>query len=153
MSSRIASDMRWAPLVSLALLASCGDNQDDAGARALLSQVKADQYRTWSRAPGYERRRSSNAPHSDAVDIYINATVEETLSANDVTEWPVGSIIAKDGFSGSDHELTALMEKRDDGWFWAEYDSDGDPAYSGKPDICIDCHRSGSDGVRAFRLP
>lgn len=153
MISCIAGGGRWTPLVSLALLVSCGDNQDDAGARALLSRVKADQYRTWSRAPGYEQRRSSNAPHSDAVDIYVNATVAQTLSQPDAMEWPVGSIIAKDGFSGADHELTALMEKRNDGWFWAEYDSDGDPAYSGKPEICIDCHRSGSDGVRAFRLP
>ncbi len=136
-----------------ALVVGCGDNQDDAGARSLLAQVEAAQYRAWTRAPGYDKRRSSNAPHSDAVDIYVNTIVEATLTKSSVAEWPVGSIIAKDGFSGSDRELTALMEKREDGWFWAEYDSDGDPAYSGKPDICIDCHRSGSDGVRAFRLP
>jgi hypothetical protein len=133
-------------------IVGCGDNQDDASARTLLARVKSEEYRSWARAPGYEKRRSSNAPHSDAVDIYINDAVAAALTtAGD--RWPVGSVIAKDGFSRSDHELTALMEKRDDGWFWAEYDADGDPAYSGKPDICIDCHRSGSDGVRAFSLP
>lgn len=45
------------------------------------------------------------------------------------------------------------MEKRASGWYWAEYDSDGDPDHSGRPEICLDCHRSGSDFVRACRLP
>jgi hypothetical protein len=30
-------------------------------------------------------------------------------------------------------------------WFWAEYDDDGDPDYSGRPDVCVDCHCDGSD--------
>jgi hypothetical protein len=133
---------------------ACGDNQDDQGARDLLAQVKADQYRTWDRAPGYATRRDSDAPHSEAVDIYVNDIVAEVLALGEHDgTWPVGSIIAKDGFDGSKLEITALMEKRTDGWYWAEYDDDGDPDYSGHPDICIDCHRSGSDFVRAFRLP
>jgi hypothetical protein len=132
----------------------CGDNQDDAGARELLTRVRADQYRTWDRAPGYEVRRSSNAPHGDDVDIYVNDIVAEVLALGEHDgTWPVGSIIAKDGWDGSDLELIALMEKRTDGWYWAEYDQDGDPDYSGKPDLCIDCHASGSDHVRAFALP
>jgi hypothetical protein len=139
-------------LGSFALLVGCGDNQDDSGARDLLSRVRADVYREWQRAPGYERRRSSNAPHGGSVDIYVNGVVADALAAGEpLVEWPVGSIIAKDGFDGADLELIALMEKRSDGWFWAEYDSDGEPAYSGRPDICIDCHRSGADYVRAFR--
>jgi hypothetical protein len=133
---------------------ACGDNQDDQGARDLLARVKVDQYRTWDRAPGYATRRESNAPHSEAVDIYVNDIVAEVLALGEHDgTWPVGSIIAKDGFDGSKLEITALMEKRTDGWYWAEYDDDGDPDYSGHPDICIDCHRSGSDSVRAFRLP
>jgi hypothetical protein len=138
----------------LLLVAGCGDNQDDGGARALLQKIQADRYRTWDRAPGYEARRSSNAPHGGAVDIYVNDRVSEVLAlAEPLVSWPVGSIIAKDGFDGSDLELIAVMEKRADGWFWAEYDSDGDPFYSGRPEVCTDCHRSGSDFVRAFRLP
>lgn len=133
---------------------ACGDNQDDAGARVLLEQVRADDYRGWARAPGYEARRNSNAPHSDAVDIYVNDVVQFALEEErGPSEWPLGSVIVKDGFSGSDLDIVAVMEKRQDGWYWAEYDDDGDPDYSGKPDICIDCHRSGSDFVRAFRLP
>jgi hypothetical protein len=146
--------MRASLLALAVLVTACGDNQDDAGARALLARVRADDYRSWQRAPGYEARRSSNAPHGGAVDIYVNDVVAEALTRGESLEaWPVGSLIAKDGFDGSKLELTALMEKRDDGWYWAEYDGDGDPSYSGHPDLCIDCHRRGSDYVRAFGLP
>jgi hypothetical protein len=141
-------------LVVLSLVAGCGDNQDDAGARALLKRVQSESYREWQRAPGYEARRSSNAPHGGAVEIYVNDVVAELLALETpIDTWPIGSLIAKDGYSGGSLELTALMEKREDGWYWAEYDDDGDPAYSGHPDLCIDCHRSGSDFVRAFGFP
>lgn len=145
---------RLALLYLFFLGVGCGDNQDDAGARDLLARVKAEHYQSWDRAPGYEQRRQSTAPHSAAVDVYVNDVVAEVLAlgVHDGT-WPVGSIIAKDGFDGSDLEITALMEKRSDGWFWAEYDDGGNPDYSGHPSICIDCHQSGSDFVRAFRLP
>lgn len=141
-------------LALTALLVACGDNQDDAGARALLERVRAEEYRSWDRAPGYERRRESDAPHSDAVDIYVNDLVAEVLALGEPTErWPEGAIIVKDGFDGSKLEIIAIMEKRSGGWYWAEYDDDGDPDYSGKPDVCTDCHDGGSDFVRAFALP
>jgi hypothetical protein len=149
-----SSTVTLALSLSLLLVAGCGDNQDDAGARALLEKIRADRYTTWDRAPGYEQRRPSNAPHSEAVDIYVNDLVAEVLALGEaVSGWPVGSIIAKNGFDGGELELIAVMEKRADGWFWAEYDDDGDPDYSGRPEVCTDCHRSGSDYVRAFRLP
>jgi hypothetical protein len=141
-------------LCGAVLLLACGDNQDDAGARALLARVRAERYRSWDRAPGYESRRPSSAPHSEDVDIYVNDRVAEVLALGEPTEvWPEGSVIVKDGFDGSKLEIIAIMEKRAGGWYWAEYDDDGDPDYSGRPEICTDCHQSGSDGVRAFRLP
>ncbi len=150
----MAKRFRLAALLAPLGLAACGDNQDDAGARALLERVRESQYRTWDRAPGFEQRRGSNAPHSDAVDIYVNDVVAEVLALGDHDgTWPEGSLIVKDGFDGSRLEITAIMDKRASGWYWAEYDSDGDPDYSGRPEICLDCHRSGSDFVRAFRLP
>lgn len=130
--------------------AACGDDQDPSGARELLDRVRAEGYQDWTRAPGYEVRRASRAPHSDAVDIYINETLVQALEADPpVDAWPIGSIIVKEGWDGGDRELIALMEKRTDGWFWAEFFG-SDSKYSGKPDLCIDCHRSGDDFVRAF---
>ena len=145
--------LRLAAVAVAVFAAACGDNQDEE-ARALLARVRADGYRTWDRAPGYEVRRESNAPHSRAVDIYVNDRVAEVLALGESAQlWPEGAVIVKDGFSGSSLALIAIMEKRADGWYWAEYDAAGDPDYSGHPEICTDCHRRGSDYVRAFALP
>jgi hypothetical protein len=154
----LVSTTRW-PACAAALLAAlsalgCGDNQDPAGAARLWREIHDMQYRQWERAPGYEQRRDSRAPHGGRVAIYVNDVVSDALTAGEAIEaWPTGSIIVKDGFDGSDLELVAAMEKRDAGWFWAEWDDEGDADYSGKPDLCTDCHASGDDSVRAFGLP
>jgi hypothetical protein len=148
--------MRNSALVWVVLLGvlSCGDNQDDAGARALLARVKKEAYRSWDRPAGWETRRKSAAPHGDAVDIYVNdVVVEALLTPNASRLWPEGSLIVKEGYDDGELDLVAIMEKRSDGWYFAEYDSDGDPSYSGHPDTCIDCHKQGNDYVRAFNLP
>lgn len=141
--------------VCLALLpVACGDNQDEGGALDLLARVREETYRKWERAPGYETRQPTNAPHGDEVDIYINDTLLETLTrAEPIQSWPVGSTIVKDGWSGADLEIIAIMDKREDGWFWAEFDSGDDVDFSGRPDTCLDCHDSGADFVRAFGFP
>jgi len=147
---------RWVLLAGVALVAGCGDNQDDAGARELLKRVRADDYRAWQRAPGYETRRSSNAPHGGAVEIFVNDVVAELLTLEEpVASWPVGSVIAKDGYSGAQLELTALMEKRSDGWYWAEYDAEGTAMFSGHPPTCLDCHgtRASQDYTQILDLP
>lgn len=137
----------------LTLVACSGDDQAPSEAKELLSRVRGEKYRTWARAPGYEKRRSSNAPHSDEVDIFVNSVVANALAeGRPLTAWPEGSLIVKDGWDGADLELIAVMEKRADGWFWAEY-YDDESKYSGKPDLCIDCHARGADMVRAFSLP
>jgi hypothetical protein len=139
----------------LACLAmACGDNQDDAGARHALANAEDQGYRGWDRAPGFPGRTPSDAPHGGSVDIYVNDVIADALAVGEpLKSWPLGAVIVKDGWDGSDLELIALMEKRSDGWFYAEYDDEGDPIYSGHPDVCIDCHARGSDFVRAFRLP
>jgi len=141
-------------LVVGAAVAACRQNDAPEAATALWDRVHAASFRTWRRAPGYEQRRSSNAPHSNDVDIYVNPTLAAALDAQrPLTAWPEGSLIVKEGFDGNEREIVAMMEKRADGWFWAEYDDDGEPLYSGKPDICTDCHASGADSVRAFGFP
>jgi hypothetical protein len=142
-------------LLSLALaLPACGDDQDPDAARELWDRIHAEGYQSWARAPGYETRRASDAPHGDEVDIYINPVIADVLAAGQpITSWPLSSLIVKDGFSGGDPDLVAAMEKRDGGWFWAEWDADGESVYSGNPDTCTDCHGSGADMVRAFGFP
>lgn len=141
-------------LVASAATAACRQNDDPDGARALFTRLEGASFRSWRRAPGYEQRRPSNAPHGDAVDIYVDPTLASALDRGGViTAWPTGSVIVKEGWDGDDRELVAVMEKREDGWYWAEYDGDGEPLYSGRPGLCVDCHASGADSVRAFGFP
>ncbi len=137
------------------LLASCSDNnQDPAGAEDLLDEVRAADYQSWARAPGYPTRTASTAPHGDMVDIYINDVLAEVLASGEtLTEWPEGSLIVKDGFKSDAPHLVAIMDKRADGWFYAEYDADDEILYSGSPDTCTGCHSAGADFVRAFGFP
>jgi hypothetical protein len=37
------------------------------------------------------------------------------------------------------------MEKRTEGWYFAEYSADGTPLFSGRPAICLDCHEARKD--------
>jgi hypothetical protein len=149
---------RGLPVAALVLLGalSCGDDQDPDGAVDLLQRLRDEGYRDWDRAPGYPERRASSAPHGDQVEIFVNDVVVEALGAGaSLDKWPVGSIVAKDGYTDDGTlDLIAAMEKREDGWYWAEWDGETDESiYSGKPSVCIDCHASGADYVRAFGLP
>lgn len=149
---------RWLTALAAWLLvstAACGgDDQDPDGARRLWDRIHAENYRGSMRAPGYETRQPGRGPHAKQVDIYVNAVVGDALAKKaPLTQWPVGSLIVKDGWDGSKLELVAAMEKRQDGWTWAEWSGSGESSYSGRPSICTDCHGSGSDFVRAFALP
>lgn len=147
----------FVPCLTALALSACGgedENQDAAGARELLARVSAENYREWPRAPGWEARKPSSAPHGAEVDIYVNDRVAAVLAAGEPLEaWPEGSTIVKDGWQGAQLKLIAIVDKRSDGWYWAEYDAGGEPMYSGRPNTCTSCHSSGSDGVRAFSLP
>ncbi len=153
--TKLSSALRVTLAAALSLsAASCTDDQDPEGAATLYEELQASDYRSWARAPGYEARRSSSAPHGGEVDIYVNEVVASALGAGEPLEaWPEGSLIVKDGWDGSDLELIAAMEKRSDGWYWAEWDGEGSSLYSGKPELCTDCHASGDDYVRAFGFP
>jgi hypothetical protein len=133
-------------------LVGCADDEAPEDAAALLERLRAEDYRSWARAPGYEMRRDAESPHADQVDVYVNDVVEAALAGGPIAAWPVGSVIVKDGFDGDALELIAVMEKRADGWFWAEYFDDVSK-YSGTPEVCTGCHEGGDDFVMAFDFP
>jgi len=144
-------------LLLITSLSACGDNQQPAEARMMWQRLLDLDYKnTFARAPGYEERRRSRAPHGDRVDIYVDPILQEAIEIGmPITEWPLGSLVVKDGWDNDgDFDLVAAMEKREDGWFYVEWtDRSGDALYSGRPDICVDCHRAGDDFIRAFPFP
>ncbi|MCB9637445.1 MAG: hypothetical protein H6728_10065 [Myxococcales bacterium] len=116
--------------------------------------LQQQNYRAWTRAPGYATRQTSNAPHGGAVEIFINSPIQQIIdNKTSVTEWPVGSIIVKDGYNSANLSLVAYMEKRSNGWLWFEWNGSGTILYQGQPSICTGCHSSGADYVRAFSFP
>ena len=141
----------------LAVFLGCGQDDDPEGARVLWEKVNAAPgFQSWRRAPGFATRQPSFTAHANAVEIFVSPELATVLDTKQVTEWPLGSIVVKEGFSGSSRKLVAIMEKRSDGWFWAEYDDAGTAKFSGRPSVCIDCHdnrRSYSDWVYSFELP
>jgi hypothetical protein len=135
------------------VLAACGDDQDPARAAELWDRVHAEDYRAWRVIESYETPRPSRAPHSDAVQIWVNPIVSAALDGPSIDLWPEGSSIVKEGSSDGEVELVAVMEKTGGAWFWAEYTDDGTSIYSGAPTLCVGCHRVGEDFVRGFFLP
>ncbi len=145
----------WMVLVLAALAACGGDNQDPPAADELFARVKAANYTNWRRAPTIPERQPSYTAHAGAVDVYVNAVVAGAIDdptkmvprATQKPAFPKGSIVVKEGYSGSKLAVIAVMERRsdaDDGWFFAEYNGDGKALFSGRPAICLNCH-----GVRA----
>jgi len=146
------------PLAVASGVAGCRQNDDPEGGKALYAKVNEGAgFRAWRRAPGFPERKPSFTAHSKAVEIFVNDAIAKTLDGPaPATEWPVGAIVVKEGFDGDERAIVAMMEKRADGWFWVETDGDGEPLYSGKPDVCIDCHDNRSkisDWVYSFDLP
>lgn len=143
--------------VSFAALGCGGDNQSPAEASALWAKLNSENYTAWQRAPGYPERMPSFTAHAESVEIFVNPVMGAALaSSTPLAEWPVGSIVAKRGYKGTSLVLVAAMEKRADGWFWAEYDKSGDPDFSGEPAVCIDCHKARatySDYTFSFEFP
>lgn len=140
-----------------ALAAGCRDNQDPEGAEALWDRVSTSGYESWSHPPRHPGRQPSFTLHSGSVEIFLNPVVAKAYAegttrtangdAGSSTEFPVGSMVVKNGYSGNGSKLAivAVMEKRTEGWYFAEYSADGTPLFSGRPAICLDCHQARKD--------
>jgi len=75
---------------------------------------------------------------------------EVLFAARLVDAPPIGLVIAKDGYNAELLRATAVMEKRADGWYRAEYEADGTVISTGPPEGCRRCHRAGKDYVRSL---
>ena len=120
--------------------AACTDDQEPAKARELYTRVTSQDFRSWKRPSHYAGRTASFTAHADAVDIYLNPILADAVAKGLPPPFPEGSLVIKEGYSGSSRKLVAIMEKRDGAWFFAEYGHDGDTLFSGQPSICTDCH-------------
>ncbi len=150
-------------LLTSITFAGCGDTRTGDGGNGLLLKVRDMDYPAWERAPGFPGIEVSEAPHGSYVEIYINDVLVEALQppaeGEALTEWPVGSIIVKDGWDdaeGTERAVLAIMEKREGGWYYEEYigDTEDEPKYAGDDiSTCMGCHSAGADFVRAFDFP
>lgn len=136
-------------------LLACGDDEAPQDASELWSRIQTLDYRSFDRAPGFETRVPSNAPHGGNVEVFMNEAAADVLRAAAPTEaWPDGTLFVKDGFDDDgDLDVVTAMEKRAGTWFWAEWTASGESRYSGTPEVCTDCHGSGRDFTRGVTLP
>lgn len=147
--------VRVATICAIAALAACRDNAEGDAAAQLLDEVQQMQYRTWTRAPGYTTRMPSTSPHGDEVDIFVNEAVASALgSPNALTAWPVGSVIVKDGYASTGElEVTAILSKEDDGWFWASTTRPARPSTRGRPPFARVAMRRATTSCARSRSP
>ncbi len=133
----------------LFLFISCAENTEPDEARTLRDRIEAD-YKMWGRVPGFEERRESKTAHGKEVDVYWNAAASGSSKARPFKSMAPGSVLVKEAYVQGSLKNVAVMEKRVDGWFWAEWDPEGKVLFSGRPGICVDCHRSGDDFLRTL---
>jgi hypothetical protein len=145
---RARSLMSAAALLVMTTLLACRENTQPGEARA-LRDLLGDRYRAWERVPGFEARRSSDTAHGEEVEVFWNELARASAYARPFEGMRPGSVVIKEAFRDDKLINVAAMEKRHEGWFWAEWSASGEILFSGRPGLCIDCHRSGDDFLRS----
>lgn len=148
----------------LALAANCGQAPENSvpeeatggvqpqTTEDLYGEIRESGYESWAVAPGYETRQAARGPHGDEVQISLSPTAEEALAAA-ADGWPVGAVIVKDVFRDGNLEQIAAMKKTGEGWYWGEYDPQGEPIAEGLAiNECESCHGQAPDGTLAVSL-
>lgn len=111
-------------------------------------------YRSWERAPGWQKRKTSDSPHSSGKEVFIDAATADALGSG-TDRFPAGATIVKEGYDASGTlEIVAAMQRLPgEGWFFSEYQADGSTIAQGNNiPLCTQCHQGGDDGVLAFPL-
>jgi hypothetical protein len=150
---RLDRVLRWTVLVAvlapLLTASACRENAEEAEAEALRDKL-GQSYLQWARVPGFEQRRASSTAHGKQVDVYWNDQAVRSAGARPFEAMAPGSTMVKEAYLDGRLKNLAVMEKRYDGWFWAEWEPAGDVLFSGRPGLCIDCHRRGDDYLRTI---
>jgi len=114
---------------------------------------------------GNTLQAKGGSPHGP-FKLKFNGTAQTVLNSSQElptgSAFPNGSILVKELYSGTTLTLYVVMKKDDSnkyaeqGWLWAEYDTDGEVVYSvgKKGSSCISCHTAtpNRDLVRTFDL-
>lgn len=154
--------VRTAALILLVAMPACDSGEAPAEPdNELLVAVQEAKYTEWTRAPGKEEREPTFAPHSGAVEVFINDVVERAIANEDglgLMAWPEGSTIVLEGYVDSETaELAqvAIMQKYHGAWRWEQYQAEDleRPRFKGRPEVCLGCHNTGQDFTRSFNLP
>jgi hypothetical protein len=116
--------------------------------------LREGDYRSWERPPGWDERRTTDSPHSQAKEIFVDEALAETIGAG-AARVPAGATIVKEGYdsSGELAIVAAMQRLPGEGWFFAEYRADGSVIIEDEnPQLCTQCHQGAQDGVLAFDL-
>ena len=132
-------------------LSSAGPPAETGVSIDLYGEITAAAYTEWAPAPGYSTRQAAKG-HGDEVQILLDPTAEKSL-AEGAAEWPVGALIAKDIYRAGELIQIAAMKKTDKGWYWGEWNAQGEPIVEGLAvEPCEGCHADGTDGTLGVTL-
>lgn len=129
---------------------SGGSGSADLRRRSLWERITMEHYSKWKVAPGYQVPQSSEGPHGDRIQIFLNdaaATAREQAQP----EWPDGSIIVADFLDEHAIVRVAAMEKRSGAWYFSLWMPDGKTLPPDNEGDCVSCHKAGTDGTLGVR--
>lgn len=116
--------------------------------------IRTREYREWEHAPGWQKRRTTTSPHSEAKVIFIDPATVAAIGSGE-SRFPAGATIVKEGYDSSgDLAIVAAMQRLPGrGWLFAEYRAGGEVVEEAEnPPLCTQCHTGSQDGVLAFSL-
>lgn len=142
---------------------SCKDDDDPAtnADSSIYNEIISDQFVFYRE--GATLNAAPASPHG-SFKLRFNQIAFDALDENEELpvgeSFPTGSVIVKEVYNGNALALYAVIKKdpphedAGNGWLWAEYNTDGSPAYSvsNKGVSCIGCHSDtpNRDLVRTF---
>jgi hypothetical protein len=108
--------------------------------------TRDNNYKEFPMWPNFEGLQIGQSPHGRYHIIFIDPIMKNLLPIKERIV-PYGSLIVKENFDADKNlsTITAMIKVKDfdpenNDWYWAKYDSKGNPQAEGKIDSCISCH-------------